>query len=170
VQKPIAFSEIPKSTDPLQADRDQGDAKMAMREEAVRAENPMQQRRNAKIMDLMARDLLEQEGVAPAEGHGINHQNRQMPDGSRPSMPVRKTSALSFPDGGGMGPLPAPRPGDLNSSTKGQASVTRSEAARRMELCKNCPELIAMDRCRRCGCFMRVKTHLPGAQCPLQKW
>lgn len=81
MQKPIAFSEIPKSTDPLQADRDQGDAKMAMREEAVRAENPMQQRRNAKIMDLMARDLF------GARGRGARrrtwHQSPEQTDARR---------------------------------------------------------------------------------------
>lgn len=167
--KPIAFSETPNSIDPVRADMEREEAKEAMKTEVIRDQNPMQQRRNAKIMDVMARDLLEKEEVEPPRGGGINPENRRMPDGSRPSMPVRKTSALSFPDGGGMGALPAPRPGDMNSTPQGKA-VTRTEAARRMEICKNCPELMVMDRCRRCGCFMRVKTHLPGAQCPLQKW
>jgi membrane protease subunit (stomatin/prohibitin family) len=40
----------------------------------------------------------------------------------------------------------------------------------RMEICKSCPSLIAMNRCKECGCFMDVKTKLARFSCPLGKW
>jgi hypothetical protein len=40
----------------------------------------------------------------------------------------------------------------------------------RMEICRACPELTNLDRCRKCGCFMVAKTRVKGARCPLGKW
>lgn len=40
----------------------------------------------------------------------------------------------------------------------------------RMAICKECPELTMINRCRSCGCFMTLKTTLTGAACPLNKW
>ena len=41
----------------------------------------------------------------------------------------------------------------------------------RMNICKSCPELIKLTKqCKKCGCFMAVKTKLTGAECPLGKW
>jgi hypothetical protein len=41
---------------------------------------------------------------------------------------------------------------------------------RRIELCKNCPELNKANFCRMCGCFMPVKVRLMWAECPQGKW
>lgn len=44
-------------------------------------------------------------------------------------------------------------------------------ALERLETCQACPEFEAETaRCRKCGCGMKLKTHLLGSQCPLQKW
>lgn len=41
----------------------------------------------------------------------------------------------------------------------------------RFEICKACPELISTThQCKKCGCFMNLKTKLVSAECPLGKW
>lgn len=40
----------------------------------------------------------------------------------------------------------------------------------RWQLCESCSELIDGKRCRKCGCFMKIKTWLPGQHCILNKW
>ena len=41
----------------------------------------------------------------------------------------------------------------------------------RLEICKACPELIKLtSTCKKCGCFMAIKTKIQGAVCPLGKW
>ena len=61
------------------------------------------------------------------------------------------------------------RPWDLlNPNTQ---YVSEEEAKRRFEICKSCPELIKLtSQCKKCGCFMAVKTKLQLAECPLLKW
>ena len=56
----------------------------------------------------------------------------------------------------------------LNPSTK---PADPEESNARMEICLQCPELFAISKqCKRCGCFMSVKTKLDAAKCPLGKW
>jgi hypothetical protein len=44
-------------------------------------------------------------------------------------------------------------------------------AKKRLEICKACPELIKLtSQCKKCGCFMTLKTKLKEATCPLRKW
>jgi hypothetical protein len=51
------------------------------------------------------------------------------------------------------------------------ARVDDAEAELRLDLCKVCPEFIAMTtQCKKCGCIMAFKTKLEDASCPLQKW
>ena len=41
----------------------------------------------------------------------------------------------------------------------------------RLEICKTCPALNKYTmQCRKCGCFMKLKTTLQNASCPLGKW
>lgn len=41
----------------------------------------------------------------------------------------------------------------------------------RLDICKACPELVKVTTtCKKCGCFMAVKTKLQGAACPIGKW
>lgn len=61
------------------------------------------------------------------------------------------------------------RPWDvLNPNTP---KATEEEAERRLSICAECPELIkATSQCKQCGCFMKLKTKLKEATCPLNKW
>jgi hypothetical protein len=41
----------------------------------------------------------------------------------------------------------------------------------RLEVCNECPELIKTTKqCKKCLCFMDLKTKLTNATCPLGKW
>ena len=61
------------------------------------------------------------------------------------------------------------RPWDmLNPKTE---YVEEEEASKRMDICKACPELIQLTKqCKKCGCFMELKTKLEYAKCPIGKW
>lgn len=52
-----------------------------------------------------------------------------------------------------------------------QNHVSDEIADSRMQLCEQCPELIKMTKqCKKCGCFMALKTKLKLASCPMGKW
>jgi hypothetical protein len=56
----------------------------------------------------------------------------------------------------------------LNPHTK---RIPHESAQKRFDICKECPELIKLtSQCKKCGCFMKVKTTLEIAKCPLNKW
>lgn len=56
----------------------------------------------------------------------------------------------------------------LNPKTKRSSTDLASQ---RMEICKSCPELIKLTtQCKKCGCFMRAKTTIEAATCPIGKW
>jgi len=61
------------------------------------------------------------------------------------------------------------RPWDLlNPNTE---YAEESEAVRRYDICKACPELIDLTKqCKQCGCMMALKTKLRHATCPINKW
>ena len=40
---------------------------------------------------------------------------------------------------------------------------------KRFAICQTCPHL-KKDRCTLCGCFMKKKSKIPGALCPIKKW
>ena len=41
----------------------------------------------------------------------------------------------------------------------------------RLEICKVCPAYRPLtNTCRKCGCFMKLKTQLKDAKCPIGKW
>lgn len=41
----------------------------------------------------------------------------------------------------------------------------------RYEICNSCPELFSLTKqCKKCGCFMALKTKLADASCPIGKW
>lgn len=41
----------------------------------------------------------------------------------------------------------------------------------RLEICNKCEWLDKrLVKCKKCGCFMRLKTTLRGAECPIGKW
>ena len=40
----------------------------------------------------------------------------------------------------------------------------------RIDYCKNCQFLTPKFKCTKCGCFMKIKTQLAHAKCPIGKW
>ena len=49
--------------------------------------------------------------------------------------------------------------------------MTENLAKTRIDICKTCPELFTPTKtCKKCGCFMLVKTKLAKATCPIGKW
>lgn len=133
--------------------------------------SPLTAARNRRMRDQRAEELLKEEGIEPAEYKGMNPVNArpdEFTNNHPPSKPVRKTGPLAVLDGGGMGALP-PEPPRSESDIK-RKTGNAQEAERRMRICRECPELLKLDRCKRCGCFMRIKTQIPAARCPLLKW
>jgi hypothetical protein len=49
--------------------------------------------------------------------------------------------------------------------------VDESISKKRLDICLSCPELFQLTKqCKKCGCFMSMKTKLENAECPLGKW
>ena len=49
--------------------------------------------------------------------------------------------------------------------------IDKVESDKRMDICLGCPELIKLTQtCKECGCFMKAKTRLAEASCPIGKW
>jgi hypothetical protein len=49
--------------------------------------------------------------------------------------------------------------------------VDNPQAKERFEICLKCPKFdINTDRCQMCGCVMTLKTFIPIAKCPENKW
>jgi hypothetical protein len=49
--------------------------------------------------------------------------------------------------------------------------IEKTESDKRMDICLSCPELIKLTQtCKECGCFMKAKTRLAEASCPIGKW
>jgi len=61
------------------------------------------------------------------------------------------------------------RPWDIvNTKTEWASDEVSSE---RFSICQSCPEFIKLtSQCKKCGCFMKVKTGLLAATCPIGKW
>jgi hypothetical protein len=76
---------------------------------------------------------------------------------------VSKSRWQEYKEKNGVTPLDL-----LNPMTKHAAEdLTNS----RIAICLECPELIKMTtQCKKCGCFMSVKTKLEAAKCPIGKW
>jgi hypothetical protein len=44
-------------------------------------------------------------------------------------------------------------------------------SSKRLSICRSCPELIKLtEQCKKCGCFMAIKTKIEKATCPMEKW
>jgi hypothetical protein len=61
------------------------------------------------------------------------------------------------------------KPWDIFNKKIGR--VSNEVAETRYKICINCPKIVPVTRqCLECGCFMKIKTTLPNAECPLGKW
>jgi len=60
---------------------------------------------------------------------------------------------------------------DLTKKVINETFVETELSKKRMEICLDCPELFHPTKnCKKCGCFMTLKTRLPDMECPLKKW
>jgi hypothetical protein len=65
--------------------------------------------------------------------------------------------------------LGSTRPWDMVNPTIER--VSDEDAEKRFSICRQCPELIELtSQCKKCGCFMKAKTKIERATCPLGKW
>lgn len=49
--------------------------------------------------------------------------------------------------------------------------TTKEVANNRFDICKDCEFLTPnTNQCKKCGCFMELKTKLHAASCPIGKW
>jgi hypothetical protein len=56
----------------------------------------------------------------------------------------------------------------LNPNTE---YIDQETSEARFEICKGCPEIVSLTKqCKKCGCFMALKTKLADASCPIGKW
>jgi hypothetical protein len=61
------------------------------------------------------------------------------------------------------------KPWDLFNPEIGR--VTDEVQEKRYAICQECPRFLSLTKqCLECGCFMQLKTKLPNATCPLNKW
>ena len=44
------------------------------------------------------------------------------------------------------------------------------QVAKRIAICKSCPELTVIKTCKKCACFMPAKVRIISASCPMLKW
>lgn len=52
-----------------------------------------------------------------------------------------------------------------------ESKLTEEERNIRYDICKKCEWLfIPTNTCKKCGCFMTVKTYMPEQSCPIGKW
>lgn len=51
------------------------------------------------------------------------------------------------------------------------ATASSDQQSERIEICNSCEQLTEkLRRCRKCGCFMDIKTWMAEQECPLGKW
>jgi hypothetical protein len=61
------------------------------------------------------------------------------------------------------------RPWDL--LMPGQPRSSEELAKARLDICKGCDWFRPKtNTCKKCGCFMKLKTNLENAKCPIGKW
>ena len=61
------------------------------------------------------------------------------------------------------------KPWDLINPNKPKSSEELSN--QRLDICKVCPAYRPLtNQCKKCGCFMKLKTTLENAKCPIGKW
>lgn len=52
----------------------------------------------------------------------------------------------------------------------GNYRLPEDQRNQRYDICKTCDQFNSMEFCKVCGCFMPVKTYMPGQSCPVGKW
>ena len=59
----------------------------------------------------------------------------------------------------------------LDILDKNKYSNNKMEIDKRISICEGCEHFIKITKqCSKCGCFMKLKTRLTDASCPIGKW
>ena len=66
--------------------------------------------------------------------------------------------------------MPAVRGKKMASKFKEKKDLINKMSKERMAICQQCPELSDLKICGKCRCMMPLKTKIPKATCPLEKW
>ena len=57
---------------------------------------------------------------------------------------------------------------EIRALFSGRAAM--EEYKKRVDTCLNCEFITGAFRCEKCGCYMKLKTKLKNAKCPIDKW
>jgi hypothetical protein len=54
---------------------------------------------------------------------------------------------------------------------RGKIKNSDARVASRLAICKECEHYFERTgTCKKCGCFMKIKSRIPGMKCPIGKW
>jgi hypothetical protein len=60
---------------------------------------------------------------------------------------------------------------ELKSIMDGEGKISEQEKNKRYLLCESCEFFDSPSkRCKKCGCFLKIKTGMRGQHCPIGKW
>lgn len=60
---------------------------------------------------------------------------------------------------------------EINVPEDTEEQKINRNAVDRMKICLQCEHFLKITKqCKKCGCFMIIKTRLPNATCPIGKW
>ena len=60
---------------------------------------------------------------------------------------------------------------EINVPEDTEEQKINRNAVDRMKICLQCEHFLKLTKqCKKCGCFMIIKTRLPNATCPIGKW
>lgn len=113
-----------------------------------------------------------------------SHRPRGSGIGIPADLPERTGIPADFPRAGPVTPAAiADRPSVVANATGAAFRVARaamkgeivrasaSEIDRRLAICKTCEHFVDNPmKCRKCGCFLNLKTRLETEHCPIAKW
>jgi hypothetical protein len=58
----------------------------------------------------------------------------------------------------------------VTHAMRGFPKASKSETARRLEVCQGCPYLATSGICSQCGCIVSIKATWKDQRCPINKW
>lgn len=60
---------------------------------------------------------------------------------------------------------------EINVPENTEEQKINRNAVDRIKICLQCEHFLKLTKqCKKCGCFMIIKTRLPNATCPIGKW
>lgn len=66
--------------------------------------------------------------------------------------------------------VPLPKDSEVKSPYPKEESLEISDRDTRLNICNSCEFLSSIKFCKKCKCFMPVKTYFKKLKCPIGKW